>query len=162
MSPAGSEDLWLISQLPSQLGHEVVDGVFVLLYLSSNNCNNSRAKFTWKEKPLDSTQTGCKDIFLFFSNPRVPSHLSFNTRRGLLAHIKSSNKHFFVCDLSGATYPAVRWQVLDIKRAELPRGSLCGFRWWIQSLLNLRCNEWVGRVGAGERHRTSGACWCVW
>ena len=72
------------------------------------------------------------------------------------SHQKALTSDFFFFPwLIYGHLPTLRWQVLDIKRAELPRGPLCGFRWRLESLLNLHCNEWLSSASAGEHRRNS-------
>lgn len=100
-------------------------------------------------------KTGCKDIFWV-----LPSHFSFNTpaQRSQACWLTSkalTSDRFFCLWLILGHLPTFRWQVLDIKQAGLPRGSLCGFRWRLESFPNLHCNEWLGSVSAGEHCRNS-------
>lgn len=123
---------------------------------SATNKLDSTLQFV---QPIDTPKTGCKILFWVLCGAfSFFSQHPCTEKPSLLAHIKSFNKHkiFFVCLwLIYGHLPTFRWQVLDIKRAELPRGPLCGFRWRLESLLNLHCNEWLGSASAGERCRNS-------
>lgn len=110
--------------------------------------------------------------FSFFSQHNFtekPAHQKFLTSSSFVCVCCCFFSLWLIC----GHIPAFRWQFIDIKQAELPRGLLCGFRWRLESLLNLDCNEWLGSASTGEHRRKSltaslwtsglgGLCACVW